>query len=266
MSNDEPWVLREVDGDGVCTLVLNRPDRLNPLGDAMIEALFAEVAAAMGDDAVRVVVLRGAGRSFSSGADVGAPGGVRPGALDDRDHMLDERSGRFLELWDAPKPVIAQVHGHCLGTALALCNCVDLVVVAEDAAIGWPLPLGGGLIGPSWVHFVGVRRAKELSFQAITRITGREAADVGWANRAVPLAELDDAVATMARRIARTPRGVLRLKKEAINAAADRMGFRESVRTGPTYNALAHTDPEVDGVRALVGDVGFKAATERYLD
>jgi enoyl-CoA hydratase len=195
----------------------------------------------------------------------GATSGARPDALADRDHMLDHRSGRFLELWEAPKPVIAQVHGHCLGTAVALCNCADLVVVAEDASIGWPLPMGGGLIGPSWVHFVGVRRAKELSFQAISRISGSEAAAIGWANRAVPVADLDRTVMDIARRIARTPGGVLRLKKEAINAASERMGFRDAVLRGPMYNALAHTDPEVEEVRQAVREEGAKGASRRYL-
>jgi enoyl-CoA hydratase len=250
-------------GGGVRALVLNRPERRNALNDELIEALVAAVGEAVGDAGVRVVVLRGAGPSFSSGGDLSGAGSAPASAADDSAALWERRYSRFLALWDAPKPIVAQVHGHCLGTALALCSCVDLVVVSTDAVIGWPLPLGGGLIGPSWAFHVGARKAKELSFQPSSTITGAEAAELGWANDAVPAGELAARVEGLAARIARTPSGVLRVKKAAINAVSERMGFREALRAASTFNALAHSDPEVEEVRALVRELGAKEAAAR---
>ncbi|HMG45470.1 MAG TPA: enoyl-CoA hydratase-related protein [Acidimicrobiales bacterium] len=258
---DEALVLTGVGEDGVATLTLNRPAKRNALDDRMIHLLLEGVDELARDPAAKVIVVRGAGPSFCAGADMsGAAGGPDRGALDDRNHMLDERYGQFLRLWDAPKPVIAQVHGHCLGIAVALCSCADLVVVADDATVGWPLPLGGGVIGPAMALYVGLRRAKELSFVPMSSLTGREAAELGWANRSVPAAELDATVAGLAAQIARVPSGVLRMKKEAINAVYERAGFREAVRSSASFNALAHTDPDLDEVRAVLRERGVKGA------
>jgi enoyl-CoA hydratase len=262
---DEARVLVEVGSDGVATLTLNRPAKRNALDDATIRSLLDGVDHLAADPAARVIVVRGAGPSFCSGADMGgAAGGPDRGALDDRNHMLDDRYGQFLRLWDAPKPVIAEVHGHCLGIAVALCSCADLVVVADDATIGWPLPLGGGVIGPAMALYVGARRAKELSFVPMSTLTGREAAELGWANRAVPAEELPGVVAGLAAQIARVPAGVLRMKKEAINAVYERAGFREAVRSSAAFNALAHTDPGLDEVREVLRERGMKGAGEHF--
>lgn len=266
MSTDaDGLILREDLGHGVTRLLLNRPDRLNALNDDLIEALVESVDTCSADAAVRVIIVAGAGRSFSAGADASGGGQAVPRtATDDRQHMLHSRIGRFLSLWDAPKPIIAQVHGHCLGLAAALCSCVDLVVVADDATIGWPLPLGGGILGPSWTFYVGARKAKEYSFQASSRLTGREAVDMGWANTAVPAAGLDDHVRRLAQRIARTPPGLLRLKKEAINSVYDRIGFRDTIRMGATWDALAHTEPQLSEVHEIVRREGLKGANLYY--
>ena len=264
-NDGDPAVLVDVGANGVATLTLDRPGKRNALDDLMIRLIITAVDDLSADPAAKVIVVRGAGPSFCSGADMtGAAGGPTRGALDDRNHMLDERYGQFLRLWDAPKPVIAEVQGHCLGIAVALCSCADLVVVADDATIGWPLPLGGGVIGPAMALYIGARRAKELSFLPMSSLTGREAAELGWANRAVPAAELEATVATMAAQIARVPSGVLRMKKEAINAVYERAGFREAIRSSASYNALAHTDPDLDEVREVLREHGMKGAGEHF--
>ncbi|HEV7720012.1 MAG TPA: enoyl-CoA hydratase/isomerase family protein, partial [Iamia sp.] len=173
-------VARAVDAAGVATVTLDRPEKHNALDDALVDELLGAIDDLAADRSVRVIVVRGNGPSFCAGADVSGAGSAPPrGALDDRDHMLEQRFGRFVALWDAPQPVIAEVHGHCLGIAVALCSCADLVVVADDATIGWPLPLGGGVIGPAFALHVGMRRAKELSFLPMSSLTGTEAAALG---------------------------------------------------------------------------------------
>lgn len=254
-------VLRSVDAAGVATVTLDRPEKRNALDDALVDELLGVVEDLAGDRSARVIVVRGNGPSFCAGADASGAGSAPPrGALEDRDHMLEARFGRFVALWDAPQPVIAEVHGHCLGIAVALCSCADLVVVADDATIGWPLPLGGGVIGPAFALHVGMRRAKELSFLPVSTLSGAEAAEIGWANRAVPAASLAEEVRSLAAQMAAVPAGVLRVKKAAINAVYERLGFREAVRGGATANALAHTDPEVEALRELVRQHGMAGA------
>jgi enoyl-CoA hydratase len=263
-------VRREELGPKVAALVLNRPDKLNAINDDLISDLLDGVASCREDDAVNVIVIKGAGRAFSAGADGGggraAAGTPRPRrtASEDRTHLLEHRFGRFIELWDCPKPIVVQIHGYCLGIAAGIPSFADLVVCAEDAVLGWPPPMGGGMVSPSWAFYVGARKAKEYGFLPSSRLTGAEAADIGYANWAVPAGELDRFVRDMAVRIARVPAGLLRIKKEAINAVFDRMGFREMVRAGPTWDALAHEVPEVQDVSARVGREGIKAVIADY--
>lgn len=263
--NDEPAVRRIALREGVEVVALNRPHQHNALDDAMVSQLLDLMAELAEDDATRVVILKGLGPSFCSGARLGASGNAPLTASDDLWHMLDHRIGRFLEIWDSPKAVIAQVHGHCIGIATALCAFCDLVVVADDATISWPkLPLGGGVLGPLSLFSIGIRKAKELSFQTGSELTGAEAAEIGWANRAVPRRDLDATVAAMATRIARTPPGLLRLKKQAVNRIVDNAGFRDAVRTSALWDAVAHTDPGVQEVAQRVREIGMKDSIKHY--
>jgi enoyl-CoA hydratase len=256
-------VVREDRGGGVAGLVLNRPEKLNAVSEGVIAELLDGVHACMADDDVRVVVIRGAGRAFAAGADASPSGAMKDrSASENREEMLDDMWGRFVEIWEAPKPVIAQVHGYCLGVATVLCCFVDLVVVADDAVVGWPeLPLGGGVEDVYWAWYVGLRKAKEFALQMGTRMTGREAADAGWANRAVPAVDLEAEVQALAARIARVPSGLLRLKKESINRIQAQMGFRDCVMTSAAWAVISHTDPAAAAVLTRMRAVGIKAAS-----
>jgi enoyl-CoA hydratase len=262
-------VLRSELGPKVAALALNRPEKLNAMSEAVIEELLTNVAECEADDEVHVIVIKGNGRAFSAGGDTsngaGRDGdGGRPTASEDRLRYLEHGFGRFLELWDCPKPIIVQVHGYCLGIAAALPSYADLVVCSDDAIFGWPPPLGGGVISPSWAYHVGIRKAKEYGFLPASRLSGAEAARIGFANWAVPAVELDEFVRDMAVRIARVPKGLLRIKKEAINAVFENMGFRNVARMGATWDALAHEVPEVGEVGERVARDGFKAVIADY--
>lgn len=254
------------DAARVSTITMVRTDKLNALDDELRNQLSAALASCMPDDGTRVVVLRGSGRAFSVGADV-SPGRYISdhGAEADRLRLMGQIVNRCLEIWDAPKPVIAQVHGYCIGIATIYCACCDLVIAAEDAVFGWPkLPLGAGLIGPAWAWSVGMRKAKELSYQVGSELSGLEAERLGFANAAYPVDELDARVAGLAASIARTPADLLRIKKEAFNTAADRQGFREGLKQSAAWDALAHTCASVDETRQLIADLGLKGAIEEF--
>jgi enoyl-CoA hydratase len=263
----EPPVRREVAAPHVARLVLNRPDKLNAMDTATRLALARHVDDCGTDDDVRVIVLEGAGRSFSVGADAsGRADDNHPrSSWDDRLSMSDTGWATFLRLWDVPKPVIVKVHGHCLGIATILCNLADIVVAAEDARIGWPkLPMGGGVISPTWVWHVGMHRAKEYSYRIGTELSGAEAAAVGFANRAVPAADLEAVVMEMATSIALVPADLLRLKKEALNHVYNARGFREAVLAGSLWGTLSHDMPGSVEVKALIDELGLKGAIEHY--
>ena len=248
-------------------ITLNRPEKLNAMNDEVLEAFERVLDASRADDDVRVIIIRGAGRSFSAGYD------IAPGASEKRGHLdiVDERerlqahTDLWLKIWDHPKPVIAEVHGYCLAGATQMCVFCDLTIVAEDAKIGYPaIPIGGGYISPMWTWLVGPKRAKEMSFMAGSQISGKIASEWGWANRAVPAAELSQTVKEMAEEIAKIPSKILRIKKIAVNRTMDVQGFRTAVAFGAEFDALLHNSEPVKELQELIRQEGLKGAIEKF--
>jgi enoyl-CoA hydratase len=258
-------IRREDAGGGVAHIVLDRPEKRNAL-DAQARRELADTIAACGaDESIAVTVIRGEGPGFCAGADATTYGTGPLNAWEDNLEMVEEGWGAFLSAWDSPTPVIVQVHGVCMGIASILCNFCDIVVAADDARIGWPkLPLGGGVISPTWVWHVGIHRAKELSYQIGSEVSGAEAAAMGFANRAVPADELGATVDAMARRIARVPRDLLALKKKALNRVLEGQGFKDAVLLGGMWGALSHDLASTQAVQAVIADKGLKGAIAHY--
>lgn len=251
----------------VCRISFDRPHRLNAFSDTLLAELDRALAAERDSDS-RVLVLSGAGRAFSAGFDVSGDAEEIAAGMDSvelRDRQA-AHAERWLTIWDHPKPVIAAVHGYCIAAATQLCCFCDLTVVAEDAVIsGSPaLPLGGGFISPVWSYSVGVKRAKQMSFVAGERISGATAAEWGWANYAVPAEELEESVAELAARIARTPARILRMKKLANNRALEMQGFRTIALIGADSNTVAHESEAVKGFQASIREHGLKEAIRRF--
>lgn len=251
----------------VCILWLNRPEKRNAINRPMLDALSSTLAALAQDDAVRIIVLAGRGASFCAGFDVDRGGegfGPAPDPVSDTID-LEARMGRFLEIWDHPKPILAAVHGHCLAAATLLCTLADLTIVASDATIGYSsMPLGGGFLEPVWVHLVGPKRAKQIALVPGYTISGTMAAEWGWANYAVAPGALLEEVLGLAERMAHMPADVLRLRKGAINRMVDLSGFREGVRLGAQTDALLHQSPSVLKLRQAIAESGFKEALRRF--
>jgi enoyl-CoA hydratase len=171
----------------------------------------------------------------------------------------------MLAIWDFPKPVIAAVHGYCLGATTLIPSVCDLTIVADDAIIGFPaMPLGGGYISPLWAPLVGVKRAKQMSFEPDSRISGVTASEWGWANYSVPADELMDTVRAHALRIAKVPADVLLMKKMSLNRVADINGFRATAVLGAETDALIHGIPAVLALRDTVSEHGLKEAIKRF--
>jgi enoyl-CoA hydratase/carnithine racemase len=262
----ETAVLAEREGP-ILWITLNRPAKLNAFNDQLLRELDAIIDEDRNSDS-SVVIIRGAGRAFSAGYDVGGDvAEIAP--TDDMAEIRERQAGhadRCLRFWDHPKPVIAAVHGFCMAGATQMCVFCDITVVAHDAVIAASpaLPLGGGFISPMWASLVGPKRAKQMSFAAGHRISGDTAVNWGWANYAVEADDLEDSVRDLALEIARTPVELLRLKKIAVNRAMDLQGFRTLALMGAETNTIAHGTEAVKALQALSRDHGLKEAIRRF--
>ncbi|HWD52439.1 MAG TPA: crotonase/enoyl-CoA hydratase family protein [Acidimicrobiales bacterium] len=264
MSADNPTVLTERIG-AVCRLTLNRAERHNPLTPRCIRELLEAVTDAERDTDVRVVVIRGSGRSFSSGYGILAediePGDADPpaGIEADAAAMLELAAG-WARLWNCRLPVIAQVHGNCLagGTDLAL-HC-DLVVAAEDARIGFP-PVRSMGVPPTnmWLYHLGPQWTKRLLFTGDT-VNGVEAAAIGLVHASVPEAELDDYTLALATRIGLVGRDLLAANKRVINEGVELMGRSQLQRFAALNDAVAHRSKDARAFTARAGEVGLRQA------
>lgn len=225
-------------------ITLNRPNKRNALNNQIRGEIFHALEQADRDDEVRVTIIRGAGKCFSAGYDLGAnnaenqPYYTSGGDGNWSRHVVDG----WFHIWDLAKPVIAQVHGYCLAGGSELATACDLVYCAEDAQIGYP-PVR--LMSPPDMQFhpwmVGMRQAMELMLTG-DAISGEEAARVGFATRAYPAADLDDAVVAVAERVAKIPSDLQQLNKRSVHRAMEIMGMRAALRAGTEIQTLGfHT-------------------------
>jgi enoyl-CoA hydratase len=266
LMTDSPLVELTRPAQHVVQLCLNRPEKLNAFDLDLREAFRAAVREVGDDPDVRAVILTGAGRSFCVGADLNAvAAGDAHTAEADRQRLLRGTLELFLDVWRLPVPVIAKVNGFCMGVATILVNCCDVVLVDEEARIGWPiLPLGGGMVSPTWVWHVGMHKAKEMSYRVGATMTGAQAAEYGFANYAMPGADLAGAALDLAQDIARVERDLLTLKKAALNQVFGRLGFEDAVRAGAAMDAIGHDTLAARDARAAIAEKGRKGAVEHF--
>jgi len=258
--------------DGVARIILNRPERLNAINRQLIADLRYAVVAAVDDESVRVIVLSGAGRAFSAGYDLDwgtkaedATQRALSGQWDPvRDYQGMSHNVRvFMSLWESTKPVIAQVHGWCVGGGTDMALCADLIYVAEDAQIGYPpARIWGEPTTMMWVYRLGLEHAKRLMLSGES-LSGKEAERVGLASRAVPAADLPSVVDEMARRLATIPANQLAMSKMLVNQAYENMGLRTTQMLGTFFDGIARHTPEGIAWRDVAMKEGFREAVRR---
>ena len=213
-----PLVIRS-DADGVSTLTLNRPDKLNALNPAVFIELRQHLADLGEDETVKCVVLSGAGRAFCAGHDLEA---IASHERAPSKHFEPETVDALEQL---PQPTIARLHGHCYTGGLELALACDLLIADETARLGdthgqWGLvPIWGMSI--RLPERVGVSTAKELMFTS-RRIGGREAAAIGLVDRCVPEGELDGTVSALTAEIVANSAGTNRIVKRLIADHSER--------------------------------------------
>jgi enoyl-CoA hydratase len=253
-------------------LTLNRPDRLNAINDEMPGEIRAAVEQANTDDAVRVIVVQGAGRAFCAGYDLKQ---FAEGDVGERwantgvtwDPVRDYREMRrntddFFTLWRSLKPTIAKVHGYAVAGGSDIALSCDLLVIADDAKIGYPpARVWGCPTTAMWVYRIGAERAKRMLLTGDT-IDGATAAAWGLAVESVPGDELDAAVERLADRIAGVPTNQLVMQKLMINQALDNMGLQGTQLLATLFDGVARHTPEGYWFRHLAEREGFHAAVE----
>jgi enoyl-CoA hydratase len=259
MAPDEPVLLVAPTPWGV-RLTLNRPASLNALSGELVAALDAAIVAAAADPAVRVIVIEGAGRAFSSGYDL-TEGGKVSGPVAWRG-ILAADVAATLRILDCPKPVVAQIHGYALAGGLELAMACDLVVAAEGTKLGEPeIRFGSAPVTLLMPYLIGQKKTRELLLTG-NLIDATEAERIGLINRVVPAERLAAEVDALADRLARTQPEVMGPTKLMLNRAMDAAGFRMAVEAAIDLGAIinAADTPEQLEWDTIVRRDGMKAA------
>ena len=263
-------VLYEKDGR-IGRITLNRPDVMNAIDDEVPGLIQDAVKAAEADPGVHVIILAGNGPAFCAGYDLTyyAEGNGSGEATQEMpwDPMKDyafmwANTQKFMSIFRCLKPVIAKVHGFAVAGGSDIALCADLVVMAEDAKIGYmPARVWGCPTTAMWVYRVGPEKAKRMLFTG-DKITGREAAEMGLVLKAVPADRLDAEVEALAERMASVPVNQLMMQKMVINQAIEATGINETQRLATVFDGITRHSPEGVAFKDRAEAVGWKQAVD----
>ena len=238
-------ILVDTPAEHIRRVTLNRPEKRNAISPRMRIELLDALRAHDNDADVRVTIIRGAGACFSAGYDLSsavmtddAPFYSAPGD----GQWARQANDTWFSIWDLAKPVVAQIHGYAIAGATELASACDLVYVADNAEISYPVVRV--MSPPDWQYhtvLLGMRRAMELMLTG-DPITGIQAEAIGFANRSFPPADLDASVLAIAGRVAGVPSDLAQINKRSVHRAFDVWGARAAIRAGTELQALAgHT-------------------------
>jgi enoyl-CoA hydratase len=266
----------------VARITLNRPEKMNSLSQELLFELWDALHDLEADDSCRVIIVRGAGRTFSAGYDLAPPRGGAD-AIVRRYRQSDDKQRRLLMnirtgmqqitdihmyFWNMAKVTIAQIHGYALAGGCELAMMADLVTAADDAQLGHPglRGLGTSRTGVIWPLVIGMRKAKELYYTGES-VTGSDAERIGMINYAFPKDELESRTLALADRIANLSADHLAILKVNMNRFYENMGIYSSVRTSTDLDAAAQFTAQSyawqDKMRESVeAGTGLKAALD----
>ncbi len=261
-------VLYEKDGR-IGRITLNRPDALNAIDNEVPIQLEAAVVEAEADPGVHVILLSGKGRSFCAGYDLkyyaersGPNEGIQEMPWDPmRDYSFMKRNtDRFFSLFHCNRPVLCKVQGHAVAGGSDIALCSDIVIMAEDAMIGYmPARVWGCPTTAMWVYRLGPERVKRMLFTG-DKVTGREAAEMGLVLKAVPAEALDGEVEALAERMASVPVNQLMIQKLMINQSLENMGLRNTQMLATLFDGISRHSPEGMAFKRRSEAVGWQTA------
>lgn len=262
-----------VDG-AIAWITLNRPEKRNALNRTLLRELREAMLEADDLRAVRVVVLRGAGKDFCAGYDVSAPpaGGDfdpadyrRPGSISiaDDSWRLERNQSDIMSIFDMHKPVIAAVQGNCVAGGTDLALCCDVVIAARDARIGFPATRSMGTPPMHmWLYSIGPQWAKRLLLTG-DMLSGRDAARIGLVMKAVAPDRLEGEVRALAERMALIDADVLAGNKRIVNMGMELMGARTLQRLAAETDARAHQSAAAKEFQQTAREEGLSTAFKR---
>lgn len=255
----------------IARITLNRPARLNAIDDKMPREIRRAVEAANEDDRVHVIVLAGAGKAFCAGYDLKkfaeGDSGKRWNQSMPWDPMRDYRGMKantddFFSIWRSYKPVICKVHGYAVAGGSDIALCADIVIMAEDAKIGYmPARVWGCPTTAMWVYRLGAEKAKRMLLTGDT-VDGKAAKAMGLVYDAVPAAKLDAAVNALAKRMAGVPKNQLMMQKLMINQAYENMGLAGTQMIATLFDGITRHSPEGVWFKEYAAKHGFHEAVK----
>jgi len=262
----EKSVILEKDGR-IGRVFLNRPEVMNAIHDEMPQDLADCIQAANDDDDIHVIVLAGKGDTFCAGYDLayyaegnGANEVTQKMPWDPmKDYKFMKRNTEcFMKVWRSYKPVIAKIHGFAVAGGSDIALCSDIIIMAEDAQIGYmPVRVWGCPTTAMWVYHLGVQQAKRMLFTG-DKISGIEAAEMGLALEAVPANKLDTRVDELAHRISTVPKNQLMMQKLMINQAYENMGLENTQMMATLFDGITRHSPEGLNFKARSEEMGWK--------
>ncbi len=255
--------------DRVATITLNRPERLNAINESLPRELREAVEKADADGSVHVIVLQGAGKGFCGGYDLvkyaeseGEMHGNQEMPWDPTEDyaMMNRNTQDFMSLWRSRKPTICKIHGAAAAGGSDIALCCDMIIMADDARIGYPPARVWGVpTTMMWVVRLGIEKAKRMLFTG-DLVSGKEAEAMGLVHQSVPVDELDHAVKDLVDRIKGVPRNQLMMCKLTVNQAYESMGLHQTQMFANFFDGVARHSPEGLWFRDRAQNVGFKQA------
>ena len=267
-------VLYQRDGR-IARVTLNRPEVLNAIDGAMPQDLASAIETANADPGVHVIVLSGAGRAFCAGYDLTYYAETTTGEGHEvtqempwdpvKDFAFMKRNtDLFMSVFRSLKPVVCKVHGFAVAGGSDIALCADMVIMAEDAQIGYmPARVWGCPTTAMWVYRLGAERAKRMLLTG-DKISGADAERMGLVLKAVPASNLDDEIERLAERMASVPVNQLVMQKMMVNQALENMGLASTQTLATFFDGVTRHSPEGLNFKARAEEVGWKqAARER---
>ena len=253
-----------IERDGaVAHLQLNRPERINALGKAMLLEIHDALDGLEADAEVRVIVLSGAGRGFSSGFDLKEQMARKPEGAAVWREILELDVATTLRFWDSPKPTGAAIHGPCMAGAFEMALACDISVCSRDAVFGEPeLKFGAGIVTLLLPWMVGPKAAKDMLLTGDDAVNAERALALGIVSRVVPEGTHLQAAMAIARHIAVIDPDLVRDTKKALNRSYEIQGMRAALATALDIDHAieSHGAPAKRAFLDLAREQGLKAA------
>jgi enoyl-CoA hydratase len=246
-------------------VTLNRPEKRNALNHDLRGGIVRALEEADADPEVHVIILRGAGKCFSSGYELGGgnEGQELPWYTAGGDGQWPRHVTKgWMSIWELAKPVIAQVHGYCLAGGSELATCCDLVYMAEDAEMGYPAVRFGVPDNHFHAWFVGMRKAMEMMITGDS-LSGSECVRLGWANDCFPADQLEQKVLEVAQRVASIPPDLVQLNKRVVHRQMEIMGLHTGIRAGSELCALGTHQKSMHEFMRQTREKGLKGALQQ---